>query len=453
MRVPVLIGRSRKSLTAVHEAHSMTGAGTEMDGRAIGGSIWQTPSVEAENFARAIIKGSITVNVVVSMGTFHAALLAPEQTFVQQSVALLMWGVLIYASAFVRPCLRVTFNLDTLAIVAFYAFAALSVFWTNLGPAALMKAAALAITTLGAFCLITRVDIDDIVTSTARGLLVLIAASAICAVFFPDIGVDQSWMHNGQWQGIFESKQTLGFAGAYLMFFACYRKLTGQRWLPFLATFLLASTCVLLSGSRGAGALALVACALVLTSLWSVKCMKVYAVLPGLMCIAAAILILYFYVTGYDSIHLFDSTIDLTERTFIWQYAISHFDDAPLLGFGINGFWTNPAIYDYFEQNHGWVLDNYHNGYIGILIETGFVGYVLFTASVVLFSCKVLHLIAARAIDRFHCALIIGFVFLSCQTNFTETTFLRSTMFTSVLLVAFFLAVCRPVPASRAQHG
>jgi hypothetical protein len=41
--------------------------------------------------------------------------------------------------------------------------------------------------------------------------------------------------------------------------------------------------------------------------------------------------------------------------------------------------------------------------------------------------------------------LIVGFCALSFQLNFTETTFLRSTTFTSVLLVAVFLAVCRPL--------
>ncbi|GLR95154.1 O-antigen ligase [Bradyrhizobium liaoningense] len=179
--------------------------------------------------------------------------------------------------------------------------------------------------------------------------------------------------------------------------------------------------------------------------------MRVYAVLPFIMCILAALLILYFYVTGYDSIHLGETTINLTERTFIWQYAISHFNDAPLLGFGINGFWTRPAIYDYFNQNHGWVLDNYHSGYIAVAIETGFLGYLLFVASVYLFSEKVLYLIATRSIDRRHCALIIGFVVLSFQSNFTETMFLRSTMFTSVLLVAFFFAVCRPVQQQTLQ--
>ncbi|OAF14929.1 ligase [Bradyrhizobium centrolobii] len=424
---------------------------TQVDSGALESAIWKTRSVGVEKIARAAISCSITINVVASMGTFNTALLPAEMTFLQQAVALLMWSVLIYASAFVRPRLRLEFNPDLIALVAFYTLAAISVLWTSMSAAAIMKSAALAVTTFGAFCLITRIDVDEIVRSTALGLFILVAASAFCALFVPDIGIDHSWMHNGQWQGVYESKQTLGFVGAYLMFFACYRKMTGQGWAAFLVTFLLASTCVMASESRGAGAVALAACALLLTSLWSVNCMRLYAVLPFVMCILAGFLILYFYSTGYDAIHIGHSTIDFTERTFIWQYAISHFDDAPLLGFGINGFWTVPSIYDYFEQNHGWVLDNYHSGYIAILMETGFLGYVLFAASVILFSNKVLHLISAQSINRSHCALIIGFVVLSFQTNFTETMFLRSTMFTSVLLAAFFFATCRPVPQRNLQ--
>ena len=75
----------------------------------------------------------------------------------------------------------------------------------------------------------------------------------------------------------------------------------------------------------------------------------------------------------------------------------------------------------------------------------------LFATSVYLFSEKILYLIATRSIDRYHCALILGFVVLSFQSNFTETMFLRSTTFTSVLLVAFFFATCRPVPRMPAE--
>jgi O-antigen ligase len=177
--------------------------------------------------------------------------------------------------------------------------------------------------------------------------------------------------------------------------------------------------------------------------------MKLVAILPFALTLAASLLILYFYSTGYDALYVFDSAINFTERTYIWQYALSHLNDAPFIGFGINGFWTVRTIYDYFEQNHGWVLDNYHSGYIAILIETGFLGFVFFAGGVFLVMVKTLDLISTRSIQRSHCALIVAFSALSFQMNFTETMFLRSTTFTSVLLVAFFLATSRPLLQQR----
>jgi O-antigen ligase len=418
---------------------------TSADPSAYDSPIWERRNATGEAFAYTIIRWSIPINVIASMGTFNIQVLPAEQTYLQQLVALSMWGLLICASSFVRPTLRLEFNLDTFAVVGFLVFAISSVLWTDLSSATILKSAALAVTTFGAFRLITRVDIDDIAKSTARGLFVLVSASLYCAVFLPEIGVDQSWMHKGQWQGIFQSKQSLGLVGAYLMFFGCYRKLTGQSWIPFLVTFSVAATCVIESGSRGGGALGLAACAALFVCMWSVKWMKVFAVLPFALTAVASILILYFYSTGYDALYVFDSVIDFTERTYIWQYALSHFNDAPLIGFGINGFWTIRTIYDYFEQNHGWVLDNYHSGYIAILIETGILGFVFFIGSVFLVMVKVIHLISFRSINLAHCALIVVFFVLSFQINFTETMFLRSTTFTSVLLVAFFLATCRPL--------
>src|SRR6202040_4281883 len=146
---------------------------------------------------------------------------------------------------------------------------------------------------------------------------------------------------------------------------------------------------------------------------------------------------------GYDALYVFDSVIDFTERTYIWQYALSHFDDAPLIGFGINGFWTIPAIYDHFEQDHGWVLDNYHNGYIAVLIETGLIGFSLFFLNSFLFAKRIGFLMATGSLPRAHCAVIVGFMALSYQINFTETTFLRSTSFDAVLLVTLVFIACR----------
>jgi exopolysaccharide production protein ExoQ len=122
---------------------------------------------------------------------------------------------------------------------------------------------------------------------------------------------------------------------------------------------------------------------------------------------------------------------------------LSHFEDAPLFGLGLNGFWTVARIYDAFEQNHGWVLDDYHDGYIAILIETGLPGFTLFLLSSFLFAKRIFALLATGSLPAAHCTVAVGFMALSYQINFTETTFLRSTSFDAVLLVTLVFMVCR----------
>jgi exopolysaccharide production protein ExoQ len=189
--------------------------------------------------------------------------------------------------------------------------------------------------------------------------------------------------------------------------------------------------------------LAIAACVALAFSKQSNRFVKFLSVAPFLMCLLAMILIGYMYLTGYSSIHLFGTEIDFTERTFIWQHAMNHFEDAPFFGFGLNGFWTIPKIYDAFEQNHGWVLDNYHNGYIAILIETGLAGFTLFLLGSFLFAKRIFVLIATGSLPAAHCAVVVGFMALSYQINFTETTFLRSTSFDAVLLVTLVFIACR----------
>jgi O-antigen ligase len=396
-----------------------------------------------ERVARNIMRLSIPLNVLFSTSNFNPEIWPVTQPFLQQAISLALWVLLICASAFVRPVSRSKPGVDTIVFATFYIYAIVSVLWTDLLPESLMKSAALAITTFGAYRMATRLGIKDIIAATTLGLWLAAMASLYYVIFVPEIGIDHSYFHDGQWQGIFESKQTLGVLGAYLMFFACYRGLTGSGWPMFLASFLPGIACAAGSESRGGGALAVAACVALLLSKWFDRWTRVLAIAPSGMCLLAMILIGYMYLTGYAYVYLFGAEIDFTERTFIWQHALGRFNDAPLFGFGLNGFWTVARIYDAFEQNHGWVLDNYHNGYIAILIETGLVGFSLFFVSTVLFAKRIDLLMATGALPRAHCAVIVGFMALSYQINFTETTFLRSTSFTAVLLVALVFIACR----------
>ena len=393
--------------------------------------------------ARNVMRLSIPLNVLFSTSTFNPEIWPVTQPFPQQAISLVLWVLLICASAFVRPVSLSTPGTDTILFIAFYIYAIASVLWTDLLPESLMKSAALAITTFGAYRLATRLGINEIIKAATQGLWFAAIASLYYVIFLPEIGLDHSYFHDGQWQGIFESKQTLGVLGAHLMFFACYRGLSGSGWLVFLATFLPGVACAAGSESRGGGALAVAACLALLFSRRFDRWTRALAAAPFVMCLLAMTLIGYMYLTGYAYIYLFGTEIDFTERTFIWQHALSHFGDAPLFGFGLNGFWTVRKIYDAFEQNHGWVLDNYHNGYIAVLIETGLIGFSLFFLNSFLFAKRIGFLIATGSLPRAHCAVIVGFMALSYQINFTETTFLRSTSFDAVLLVTLVFIACR----------
>ena len=393
--------------------------------------------------ARHVMRLTIPLNVLFSTSTFNPDIWPVTQPFLQQSIGLGLWILLICASAFARPVFRSTLGTDTIVFIGFYGYAVVSVLWTDLQPDSLMKGAALALTTFAAYRLATRLGIDEIIAMTTLGMWIAVMASVCTVVFLPDIGLDHSYFHDGQWQGIFASKQTLGVLGANLMFFACYRGLTGSGWLVFLATFLPAAACAAGSGSRGGGALAIAACAALALSKKSIRFVEVLSAAPFVMCLLAMVLIGYMYLTGNASIDLFGVDIDFTERTFIWQHALHHFEDAPFFGFGLNGFWTVARIYDAFEQNHGWVLDDYHDGYIAVLIETGLAGFTLFLLNSFLFAKRVFDVVATGALPAAHCAVVVGFMALSYQINFTETIFLRSTSFDAVLLVTFVFIVCR----------
>jgi len=86
------------------------------------------------------------------------------------------------------------------------------------------------------------------------------------------------------------------------------------------------------------------------------------------------------------------------------------------------------------------VLDNYHSGYVAILMETGIIGMTSFALCALLFGFRMSWLRANRLIPQADYDLIVGYVNLMFLINFSETLFLRSTDFSEALLVTFFIA-------------
>ena len=67
----------------------------------------------------------------------------------------------------------------------------------------------------------------------------------------------------------------------------------------------------------------------------------------------------------------------LTGRTIIWAKLIPFVMQTPIFGNGFGGFWTSSI-----REN---IALSAHNGYLDTILNTGFVGHILF--SIFLLSC------------------------------------------------------------------
>lgn len=68
-----------------------------------------------------------------------------------------------------------------------------------------------------------------------------------------------------------------------------------------------------------------------------------------------------------------------TGRSVIWQFALDHIAERPVVGFGYEAFWQTEELVSRWTFLESWGLRaaNAHNGFLNIAVETGLVGLVL----------------------------------------------------------------------------
>ena len=357
-----------------------------------------------------------------------------------QIVSIALW-LMLAALSHLPGALRRPLDVGQVKLPALLlAWTVLSFIWSDDPAATLPKAAALLLTNYAAWRLTALVSARDMFACIYYALAPLLIASAALALFVPSIGlVQHEWQHVGNWHGMFVSKQGLGMVSAIFIGIVLLRVAERRAWFD-CAMVVVAAACLFGSGSRGAGVMAAIAVGCLLAARVNPR---LFVLVTGVMWLELLLVvanIAYLVTTGNDSIQVFDYNIDFTERSFIWQYALSHWSGRPYLGFGLNGFWTNPDIYNEYRRLHGWVLDNYHSGYISLLLETGLIGFVLFLVLCGRLSMKLHRLLTAM--DKRHRAsleMTVVFLIMYFTINLTETYLSRSTNFLA-LLFAFLVA-------------
>jgi O-antigen ligase len=358
-----------------------------------------------------------------------------NQSNLQQTVAIVLWLTIIVLS-FTCEVHRRTWSGEMYFCAIFFWYVACSSLWNDNPSTGLPKAVALIISTYGAWRVSLLLDFRAIIQTVMHALAALIVASIAVVVLKPSIGISNTWQHSGQWQGIFEVKQVLGTTSAILVFLSTYACLERFKLIRFFY-LCISLICVLASGSRGGAIVAVASVVCVVQARNSGLLARLISILPVMVFCIATAAIVFLVKTGYSYIPIFGYELDFTERTLIWQHALGLFQDRPFLGYGLNGFWTIDEIYVSFLKQRGWVLDNFHSGYVAIITELGIIGYLL-TAGISFLVARRLAGVFGRSSPRysdeaFTREICFGLIIVLFILNLTETIFLRSTNFLHVM--------------------
>ncbi len=124
----------------------------------------------------------------------------------------------------------------------------------------------------------------------------------------------------------------------------------------------------------------------------------------------------------------------LTQRTDIWAFAVKMIEQRPWLGYGYEVFWGASVESPSVREGPGFVaqMPHAHNGYIDIVLQTGFIGLAIFAALLL----TILHLagrIAGRSLGL--ASFLLSIILYCILSNCLETSWFRSFSLSSMIFV------------------
>jgi O-antigen ligase len=371
--------------------------------------------------------------------TSGVAVLARYALFVSTSMAIVLHTYLTRGIAISR-------SPDWLLLIGFLLYTSLSFLWSEGGMNAAIKAMLIFSALLVSVSMANAVGLDRILRIYYNAMGVFIILSLLVVVFYPERGIETGWLLEGDWKGIAGQKNGLGnIAG--LVFVASLslpliRHADRRRMMlaygTRLSMIVMSAVCLVNSGSRGA----LLSAGIGLSAVMVAKAPRALQRVALIALVVLAIPVVYLALATFelhaDKIDILGSTIDTSSRTTIWFYGLEQLGGRELLGFGVGGFWT-PERLIAFRDVHGWVLDNFHNGYVTILIEGGVIGISLLLLA--LCFIVLLYLVTIGNLRDPYVALAFGYAAMHIIGNVVENEIGRSTSMTFIMFLATSFAL------------
>lgn len=354
----------------------------------------------------------------------------------------------IIGSSYLAVGLRAPTGSEAAFIAAFLFYVSLSALWATPDVDTYIKSLLILSALMTSLGVANLLGLDAILRIIFSALATFVILCVLVALLIPSFGVETGWEHAGKWRGLAGQKNGLGAYSALTLVGALALPLK-RRATPSaqtralagrIAVVLIAALSVYMAGSRGGQLVSVVGIASVVLAQAPKLLQRLILLSIALFCVPLVNLAVSTFWIDVDKIGVVGLTIDTNSRTKIWEYGLENMAGRELFGFGVNGFWT-PERMLAFKDVHGWVLDNFHNGYITVFVEGGLVGLALF-----LLGLGLVYLLLVIAIgtlkDRF-LALTFAYMNMFCVSNLVENEAGRSTSL-SIFMFAILAFSIRP---------
>ncbi|MEH2202970.1 MAG: O-antigen ligase family protein [Nostoc sp.] len=325
-----------------------------------------------------IAVGALTIHPAqeVSMSTLGGDKL--DTLFNIVSYLILFYFLILYWKGFLYVITRSPLQFFLLAIVIF------SLLWSEDLSSSLTYLRGLIRIYFLAIYLAMRYSLKEQIKLIAWALGIAASLSMLFSAFVPGY-IHESPELLGMWSGIYGHKNELGYMMAWSAGVFLHLALSGHRYRWLMWALCGISICLIILSRSTTSLTILLTMILLLPFYRSLKKtnykLQVITITSTLMLLMISSILL---LNNAETV-VGTSGKDLTfnGRSDLWELVISKILERPWLGYGFSGFWTSNAA-SKLRATYDWA-SNAHNGFLELLLELGFLGFLTFAAGFVRF--------------------------------------------------------------------
>jgi O-antigen ligase len=306
-----------------------------------------------------------------------------EGNLISQILAVIVTGTL--AGFAVAKRLRLVLTAITPILVLTFLWFALSAGLSlHAGLAARRVVLATFVIFQAAMFLLLPQDRKHFVRLLTFGCLAVLVLCYAGVIFAPGLSIHQSTdiaepQLAGNWRGFFAHKNGAGAGMGILVISGIYIFRTFSR---MAGSLIVALAAVFLVFTESKSPIMLLPLALVFSAVF-VRFRSRFMKFIIAISVPAIICFLTIGSVAFDAVYVLVEKLmsdpTFTGRNDIWEFALDHIKQRPLVGFGYQAFWGTPELVNswIWTESWGYRASDAHNGYLNIAVMTGLVGLAL----------------------------------------------------------------------------